>query len=64
MSLKGALLGIGNPLLDISADVSQDILDKYELKMNNAILCEEKHKPIYDELVKNYQVPYGSNKCP
>jgi hypothetical protein len=27
-SLKGALLGMGNPLLDISAEVGQDLLDK------------------------------------
>ena len=27
-SLEGALLGMGNPLLDISAEVGQDILDK------------------------------------
>ena len=27
-SIKGALLGMGNPLLDISAEVGQDILDK------------------------------------
>ena len=26
--LEGALLGMGNPLLDISAEVGQDILDK------------------------------------
>ena len=26
--------------------------------MNNAILCEDKHKPIYDELVKDYKVQY------
>ena len=29
-NLKGALLGIGNPLLDISAHVSLELLEKYE----------------------------------
>lgn len=57
-SLKGVFLGIGNPLLDISADVKQDILDKYEVKMNDAILCDEKREPIYAELVKDYKVQY------
>lgn len=52
------LLGIGNPLLDISADVGQDFLDKYEVKLNNAILCEDKHKPMYDELVDKFKVTY------
>lgn len=52
-------MGIGNPLLDISADVGQDILDKYEVKLNDAILCDaEKHLPIYKELVDNYKVQY------
>lgn len=27
------LLGMGNPLLDISAEVPQEVLDKYELKV-------------------------------
>lgn len=54
----GLLLGMGNPLLDISAVVEQDILDKYELKLNNAILAEEKHNPLYKEMVEKYPVEY------
>lgn len=52
------ILGCGNPLLDISSVVGQDLLDKYGLQLNNAILAEEKHLPLYDELVKNYPVEY------
>lgn len=52
------LFGLGNPLLDISANVTQDLLDKYGLKMNDAILAEEKHLPIYDELVATGAVQY------
>jgi adenosine kinase len=33
-------------------------LDKYELKMGNAILAEEKHKPLYGEMEKNFKVEY------
>lgn len=51
-------MGMGNPLLDISANVGQDILDKYELKLDSAILAEDKHQPLYGELVKNYEVEY------
>lgn len=54
----GSLMGMGNPLLDISAEVGQDILDKYDVKMDNAILAEEKHVPIYKELVDNYSPQY------
>ena len=36
------------------ADLSRDdaLLEKYGLKANDAILAEEKHMTIYDELVK------------
>lgn len=46
------LFVIGNPLLDISANVDGEFLKKYELTLNNAILAEEKHMPIYEEIVK------------
>jgi len=57
-SLQGILLGIGNPLLDISTEVKPELLDKYGLKSGNAILAEEKHLPLYEELVKNHKVDY------
>jgi len=44
------LLGMGNPLLDISDNVSEDLLKKYGLEANNAILAEEKHLPLYAEI--------------
>mmetsp|Transcript_19904 Transcript_19904/g.69129 ORF Transcript_19904/g.69129 Transcript_19904/m.69129 type:complete len:340 (+) Transcript_19904:96-1115(+) len=47
-----ALLGMGNPLLDISAEVGQDLLDKYELLPGNAILAEPKHQPLFGEMLK------------
>jgi adenosine kinase len=57
-NLQGAILGLCNPLLDISADVSTELLSKYEVSLNNAILAEEKHLPLYEELIKNYPVQY------
>lgn len=45
--MEGAILGIGNPLLDISAEVPATVLTKYDVQVNNAILAEEKHMPIY-----------------
>jgi len=46
------LFCMGNPLLDISATVDPAILEKYELKANDAILVDEggKHAPLYDDL--------------
>lgn len=57
-NLKGAILGMCNPLLDISADVPMELLDKYDVKLNNAILAEDKHMALYDDLVANYPVQY------
>ena len=47
-----ALLGMGNPLLDISAEVGQDLLDKYKLLPGNAILAEKEHQPLFGEMLK------------
>ncbi|RKP24219.1 hypothetical protein SYNPS1DRAFT_23686 [Syncephalis pseudoplumigaleata] len=43
---EGVLFGMGNPLLDITAKIEPALLAKYELKSNDAILAEEKHKPL------------------
>lgn len=53
---EGTFLGMGNPLLDISAVVKKDLLDKYELKANDAILYEK--EDIYEDLKKDYEVEY------
>jgi len=55
---EGILLGMGNPLLDISVNADQDFLAKYQLEANNAILAEEKHVPMYKEMVDNMKVEY------
>ncbi|XP_066259701.1 uncharacterized protein Adk2 [Euwallacea similis] len=59
-SLKeNTLLGIGNPLLDISANVEKNFLAKYGLQQNDAILADpEKHLGLYTELVDNYKTEY------
>lgn len=57
-SKEGVLLGMGNPLLDISADVPDEFFTKYGVTLNNAILCEDKHKPMYAEMVKDFKVKY------
>jgi len=53
-----SLIVICNPLLDISASVQKEFLTKYDLKPGNAILADEKHLPLYDELINNYEVQY------
>lgn len=53
-----SILGMGNPLLDISAKVPDEVVAKYEVKKGEAVLAEEKHMPVYAELVKDYEVDY------
>jgi adenosine kinase len=53
-AFNGSLMGLGNPLLDISAEVGQDFLDKYGVAKGDIILAEEKHLPIYKDLADNY----------
>ncbi|KAL3760830.1 hypothetical protein ACHAWU_007896 [Discostella pseudostelligera] len=55
---SGSLMGMGNPLLDISAEVPTSILEKYNVQLGNAILAEEQHLPIYKELVDSYNPQY------
>ena len=57
---EGILFGMGNPLLDISAEVPLDYIAKYGLKEDDAILAEEKHLPMYQELTKEYDVEYSA----
>jgi len=52
------ILGMGNPLLDISSEVKQDFLDKYEVKLGDACLCSDKHKGMYAELSAMDDVQY------
>eukprot|EP00545_Synedropsis_sp_CCMP1620_P012054 CAMPEP_0119003888 /NCGR_PEP_ID=MMETSP1176-20130426/821_1 /TAXON_ID=265551 /ORGANISM="Synedropsis recta cf, Strain CCMP1620" /LENGTH=345 /DNA_ID=CAMNT_0006955529 /DNA_START=34 /DNA_END=1071 /DNA_ORIENTATION=- len=51
---EGILMGMGNPLLDISANVPQEVLDKYGVKLDSAILAEDLHQPVYAELIEKY----------
>ncbi len=56
--MEGVLFGLGNPLLDISADVDKAFLDKYGLEANSACLAEDKHKSMYDDMTEKFVVEY------
>jgi hypothetical protein len=45
-----ALFCMGNPLLDIQVTNGEELLKKYNLNANDAILAEEKHLPMWDIL--------------
>lgn len=46
------LVCLGNPLLDLQTNVDKSYLTKYDLKDNDAILAEDKHLPIYEEILQ------------
>ncbi|CAJ1371444.1 unnamed protein product [Effrenium voratum] len=52
------ILGMGNPLLDISAEVPEELLGRYGLKTGDAILAEPKHEALYQELAAMDTVKY------
>jgi len=52
---EGSIFSLGNPLLDISADVDDDFLQKWGLKKNSAILAEPGiHDDLFDDMIKRY----------
>jgi adenosine kinase len=56
--MSKAILGLGNPLLDISVVADQAFFDKYAIKPATATLAEPKDQPLYDEIVKFSKVGY------
>lgn len=57
------ILGMGNPLLDISANVPMELITRYGVELNSAALAEEKHMPVYKELVESYEVCNALDLC-
>jgi len=53
-----SLLCLENPLLDIQANGNEKLLERYGLKANDAILAEEKHIGLYEELIHEYGAKY------
>lgn len=60
----GIVFGLGNPLLDICAEVNKDFLNKHSLKANDAILIDDDKRGELINDLKEYElqyVPGGSN---
>ena len=54
------IVGIENPLLDISVDCDEHFLHKYNLESNSAILAGPDHLPLYTEIKKFDNVLYSA----
>ena len=55
------LFCMGNPLLDMQVTNGEKLLEKYELKANDAILAEDKHAPMYASYIQRC---YWHLQCP
>ena len=53
-----SLLAIGNPIVDISAEVTREILDKYHLKFGETVFANKNNIGFYQELENMPQVSY------
>eukprot|EP00392_Amoebophrya_sp_AT5.2_P011948 g12038.t1 len=63
--LEGSILGMGNPLLDMSNTVDVPLLEEYGLQPNNAVLAEESHQPLYpklDSMANTEYIPGGATQ--
>lgn len=58
LTSEGYILGLGNPLLDVSAIANDEFLKKYDLEPNNAILADEKHQNLCKDMSENFKVDY------
>ncbi|THH11605.1 hypothetical protein EW145_g529 [Phellinidium pouzarii] len=58
MTQAYSLFCLGNPLLDMQVTDGEQLLKKYKLNENDAILAGDDHAAIYDDLVQNYKLTY------
>ncbi|EDW80500.2 uncharacterized protein Dwil_GK11532 [Drosophila willistoni] len=61
---EGVMIGFGNPLLDLTTTIEDTmLLEKYGLEPNAAIIAEEKHMALFDEIAnqENLQLSAGGS---
>ena len=60
---EGVLLGLGNPLLDITITEDESFLKKYGLEANNAIEADDSHLTMFDDIINHHKPTYIAGKC-
>ncbi len=53
-----SIIAIGNPIVDISAEINEEDLKKYELKWGDTVFANEKNKDFYEFLQSKPDVSY------
>jgi adenosine kinase len=52
------ILGVGNPIMDVSASTTNDVLQKYGLEFGRTVFADEKSRPFFDEIEKQSDCAY------
>ena len=58
MDSKKFILGLGNPIIDISAETDKEVLDRYQLVAGQTIFCNDLNMPFYDYIESKPEVTY------
>ena len=53
-----SLIAIGNPIVDISSNIEEDVIDKFGLKWGETVFANESNVGFFKELEKNKNVKY------
>jgi len=62
---KPLILGMENPLLDISINATEEIYKNYDLPLEDTVPVEEKHLPLFKEIKEHHKpnyIPGGSTQ--
>ena len=51
-------MGLGHPLLDIICKVDSSFLNKYGLKANDSIRCNQTHEKLFKEMTSDFECQY------
>ena len=57
-SKLNSLIGLGNPIVDISCEIDEESIKKYDLEWGKTVFANEKNVPFFEELEKNPKVIY------
>jgi adenosine kinase len=57
-SIINSMIAIGNPIVDITCEIDENSLKKYDLEWGKTVFANEKNVPFFEELEKNEKVMY------
>eukprot|EP01052_Picozoa_sp_SAG31_P010069 SAG31_NODE_541_length_14275_cov_6.690886_9_plen_129_part_00 len=58
LGTTAVLVGLGQPILDISCEVDASVLARYGLRPGNCVLAEPCHEPLYMDLASRTNTQY------